>query len=240
MIEIKSLGKSFGDLEVLKDINLSIGQSEIVAIIGPSGSGKSTLLRCINLLEQPNKGVIEIEGKNILDGSVDIMEIRQEVGMVFQHFNLFPHMSVLDNMIYAPVNVKGVPKEEAIKKSKELLEMVGLSDKIDSYPSTLSGGQKQRVAIARALAMEPKALLLDEPTSALDPEMVKEVLNVIRGLADTGLTMALVTHEMAFARELADRIVFLDGGYLVEDAPSEKFFSNPNSQRAKDFLEKVL
>ncbi len=225
---------------MLKGIDLKIKDGETVAIIGPSGSGKSTLLRCINLLELPDSGSILIDGEDILDKQTDIMKIRQKVGMVFQHFNLFPHMKVIENMTYAPREVKKMDEKEARDKSLKLLDMVGLSDKVDSYPTTLSGGQKQRVAIARALAMEPNALLLDEPTSALDPEMVKEVLNVIKDLVNMGLTMVLVTHEMGFARELADRIVFLDGGVLVEDAPPDVFFSSPKSDRAKAFLEKVL
>ena len=225
---------------MLKGIDLKIKDGETVAIIGPSGSGKSTLLRCINLLELPDSGSILIDGEDILDKQTDIMKIRQKVGMVFQHFNLFPHMKVIENMTYAPREVKKMDEKEARDKSLKLLDMVGLSDKVESYPTTLSGGQKQRVAIARALAMEPNALLLDEPTSALDPEMVKEVLNVIKDLVNMGLTMVLVTHEMGFARELADRIVFLDGGVLVEDAPPDVFFSSPKSDRAKAFLEKVL
>ncbi|WP_138160612.1 amino acid ABC transporter ATP-binding protein [Peptoniphilus catoniae] len=240
MIEISKLCKSFGNNQVLKGIDLKIKDGETVAIIGPSGSGKSTLLRCINLLELPDSGSILIDGEDILDKQTDIMKIRQKVGMVFQHFNLFPHMKVIENMTYAPREVKKMDEKEARDKSLKLLDMVGLSDKVDSYPTTLSGGQKQRVAIARALAMEPNALLLDEPTSALDPEMVKEVLNVIKDLVNMGLTMVLVTHEMGFARELADRIVFLDGGVLVEDAPPDVFFSSPKSDRAKAFLEKVL
>lgn len=206
MIEIKNLKKKFNNLEVLKNISLNIKEGEIVAIIGPSGSGKSTLLRCINLLETPTSGKILINETDITDKKTDIMKIREKVGMVFQHFNLFPHMTVLENMIYAPVNVKGMNKDEAIKKSIELLKKVGLEDKKDQYPNKLSGGQKQRVAIVRALIMEPDVLLFDEPTSALDPEMVKEVLEVIRGLVKIGITMVIVTHEMKFAREVSNRI----------------------------------
>ena len=240
MISIEHLHKSFGKLEVLRDVSLKIDDGEVVAIIGPSGSGKSTLLRCINLLEKPTAGHIFVDGEDVTDSKTDIMKIRQKVGMVFQHFNLFPHMTVLRNMTYALTNVKGMPQKEADEKCRALLQRVGLSDKEQSYPATLSGGQKQRVAIARTLAMDPTVILFDEPTSALDPEMVKEVLNVIKDLAGTGITMALVTHEMGFAREVANRICFLDEGRLVEDASPEVFFSTPKSDRAKEFLEKVL
>ncbi|MBQ8590542.1 MAG: amino acid ABC transporter ATP-binding protein [Firmicutes bacterium] len=240
MISVKNLHKSFKKLEVLHDVSLDINDGEVVAIIGPSGSGKSTLLRCINLLEIPTAGHIFVDGVDVTDRKTDIMEIRQKVGMVFQHFNLFPHMTVLRNMTYALTTVKKMDQKEADEKCRKLLERVGLSDKENNYPATLSGGQKQRVAIARTLAMDPKVILFDEPTSALDPEMVKEVLNVIKDLAGTGITMALVTHEMGFAREVADRICFLDEGRLVEDAPPEIFFSTPKSNRAKEFLDKVL
>lgn len=240
MIKIEHISKKFKDLEVLKDISLEIQKGEVVAIIGPSGSGKSTLLRCINLLEMPTTGNIYIKGQNIVQKGVDIAAIRKEVGMVFQHFNLFPHMTVLKNMTYAPMTVNKADKAAAEKKALGLLERVGLKDKAGEYPSKLSGGQKQRVAIARALAMEPEVLLFDEPTSALDPEMVKEVLNVIKDLAHTGITMALVTHEMGFAREVADKICFLDAGYLAEVATPEEFFSTPKSPRAQQFLDKVL
>lgn len=240
VIRLEHLKKNFGNLEVLKDISMEIKKGEVVAIIGPSGSGKSTMLRCMNLLETPTGGNIYIGGKNILEKSTNITEIRKNVCMVFQHFNLFHNMTVLKNMTYAPIVVNKLSKKEAEKKAMALLERVGLADKADQYPSRLSGGQKQRVAIARALAMEPEVLLFDEPTSALDPEMVKEVLDVIKDLTHTGITMALVTHEMGFAREVADRICFLDGGYLVENTTPEKFFNNPKSDRAKQFLATVL
>lgn len=240
MIEIKNLKKKFNNLEVLKDISLNIKKGEIVSLIGPSGSGKSTLLRCINLLETPTAGEILISGENITDKKTDIMKIREKVGMVFQHFNLFPHMTVLENMIYAPVNVKGMEKDTAIKKAIELLKKIGLEDKKDQYPDKLSGGQKQRVAIVRALIMEPNILLFDEPTSALDPEMVKEVLEVIRELVKTGITMIIVTHEMKFAREVSKRICFLSDGCLLEDSAPEEFFTNPKTDRAKQFLKKML
>lgn len=240
VIKIEHLSKSFGELEVLKDISMEIKKGEVVAILGPSGSGKSTLLRCINLLEQPTGGTIYVDGVNIMDKSTDIGQIRKNVGMVFQHFNLFHNMTVLRNMTYAPMVVNKLSKKEAEEKAMALLKRVGLEEKANQYPSRLSGGQKQRVAIARALAMEPEVLLFDEPTSALDPEMVKEVLDVIKSLTTTGITLAIVTHEMGFAREVADRICFLDGGYLVEDASPEEFFTNPRSDRAKQFLEKIL
>lgn len=240
MIKIENLHKSFGKLDVLKGIHTSIKEGEVVAIIGPSGSGKSTFLRCLNLLETPTKGRIWIKDKEITTKGIDISKVRENVGMVFQHFNLFPHKTVLGNIIYAPMKVKGISKADAEKQGRELLEMVGLAAKENQYPNKLSGGQKQRVAIARALAMKPEVMLFDEPTSALDPEMVKEVLAVMKSLADSGMTMAIVTHEMGFAREVADRILFLDGGNLIEDASPEEFFSTPKSQRAQDFLEKVL
>jgi arginine/lysine/histidine transport system ATP-binding protein len=240
VIKVENLHKSFGKLEVLKGISTSIGNGEVVAIIGPSGSGKSTFLRCLNLLEQPTSGQILIGTDDITDKKTDIMKVRENVGMVFQHFHLFPHMTVLQNVTYAPIKVKGVSKEEAEKQGMLLLEKVGLSEKATEYPNRLSGGQKQRVAIARALAMNPEVMLFDEPTSALDPEMVKEVLEVMKSLAHTGMTMAIVTHEMGFAREVADRVLFLDGGVLVEDAPPAEFFSSPKSSRAKEFLEKML
>ncbi|MEA5084708.1 MAG: amino acid ABC transporter ATP-binding protein [Lachnospiraceae bacterium] len=240
MIKIEHLSKSFGKLEVLKDINLEIKKGEVLAIIGPSGSGKSTMLRCINLLETPTGGAIYVKGVNIVDKNISIGDIRKNVGMVFQHFNLFKNMTVLKNMMYAPMTVNKLSAKEAEEKALRLLDRVGLKDKANEYPSRLSGGQKQRVAIARALAMEPEVLLFDEPTSALDPEMVKEVLDVIKNLATTGITMALVTHEMGFAKEVAHKIVFLDGGYLLEEAVPKEFFANPKSERAKQFLANVL
>ncbi|MGE7943529.1 amino acid ABC transporter ATP-binding protein [Lysinibacillus xylanilyticus] len=240
MIKIEDLHKSYGQNEVLKGISTEIKEKEVIAIIGPSGSGKSTFLRCLNLLEEPTSGKITIAGDVLTDKGTDIMKIREEVGMVFQHFHLFPHKTVLENLTYAPINVKGMDKTAAIKKAEDLLTKVGLFEKRNEYPNRLSGGQKQRVAIARALAMDPKVILFDEPTSALDPEMVKEVLAVMKNLADTGMTMLIVTHEMGFAREVADRILFLDGGKLIEDAPPEEFFTAPSTQRAKNFLEKVL
>ncbi|MGG2064505.1 amino acid ABC transporter ATP-binding protein [Bacillus sp. S14(2024)] len=240
MIKVKNLHKSFGNNEVLKDITTTIGQGEVVAIIGPSGSGKSTFLRCMNLLEVPSNGQIWIGNQEVTNTNTDIMEVRQHVGMVFQHFHLFPHMTVLENITYAPLTVKGISKDDAVKKAEELLEKVGLLEKKDAYPNRLSGGQKQRVAIARALAMEPDVMLFDEPTSALDPEMVKEVLEVMKSLATTGMTMAIVTHEMGFAKEVADRVLFLDGGKLVEDAKPEQFFTAPESKRAQEFLQKML
>lgn len=240
MINVQNLHKSFGKLEVLKGITTNIENGEVVAIIGPSGSGKSTFLRCMNLLEQPTSGQIFIGSENITDKKTNIKKVRENVGMVFQHFHLFPHMTVLQNVTYAPIKVKGMSKEEADKHGLALLEKVGLSEKANEYPNRLSGGQKQRVAIARALAMNPEVMLFDEPTSALDPEMVKEVLEVMKSLAHTGMTMAIVTHEMGFAREVADRVLFLDGGVLVEDAPPSEFFGSPKSERARVFLEKML
>lgn len=240
MIKVEKLHKSFGKNEVLKGISTQINNGEVVAIIGPSGSGKSTFLRCINKLEEPTNGKIWIKDEDITDRQTDILKVRQNVGMVFQHFHLFPHMTVLENLTYAPLKVKKITKSEAEKNAMKLLEKVGLAVKAQEYPNKLSGGQKQRVAIARALAMNPEIILFDEPTSALDPEMVKEVLDVMKTLAHSGMTMAIVTHEMGFAREVADRVLFLDGGVLVEDAPPNEFFSNPKSSRAQDFLQKVL
>ncbi|MDD7025248.1 MAG: amino acid ABC transporter ATP-binding protein, partial [Oscillospiraceae bacterium] len=225
MIDVKHLYKSFGSLEVLKDVSLHVNKGEVVAIIGPSGSGKSTLLRSINLLETPTGGEIFVDGKSITAKDTSITALRQNVGMVFQHFNLFAHMTVLKNMIYAPVKTKRMTKAQAAEKAMQLLERVGLADKANVYPVTLSGGQKQRVAIARALAMDPQVILFDEPTSALDPEMVTEVLDVIKELAKTGITMLLVTHEMSFAREVADRIIFMDNGQILEDTAPEEFFA---------------
>jgi arginine/lysine/histidine transport system ATP-binding protein len=240
VIRVEFLCKSFGKLDVLKDISTEIKKGEVVAIIGPSGSGKSTMLRCINLLETPTRGRVYIAEKDITDPKTNISAVRQNIGMVFQHFHLFPHKTVLENITYAPIKVKKLSKAAANEKGLELLERVGLSEKAHVYPSRLSGGQKQRVAIARALAMEPEVMLFDEPTSALDPEMVKEVLEVMKDLATTGITMAIVTHEMGFAREVANRILFLDQGRLVEDSPPKDFFTHPTSERAQQFLEKML
>ena len=227
MITIKDLHKSFGDHEVLKGIDLEIEKGEILVIIGPSGSGKSTILRCMNLLETPTSGDIIFEGKSLVDKNTNIDEVRQNIGMVFQHFNLFPHKTILENVTLAPITLKKMSKEEAEKKAETLLKRVGLYDKKDTYPAQLSGGQKQRIAIARALAMEPDMMLFDEPTSALDPEMVKEVLEVIKELAQDGMTMAIVTHEMGFAKEVADRVIFVDEGKIIEDNTPEEVFNNP-------------
>lgn len=240
MIELKNLHKSFGDLHVLRGIDLKIEKGQIVTIVGPSGSGKSTVLRCMNLLEVPTEGQVIFEGIDITDKKVNIDEIRQNIGMVFQNFNLFPNMTILDNITLAPMRIKKLSKEEASKKAEALLERVGLLDKKDAYPSQLSGGQKQRIAIARALAMEPKMMLFDEPTSALDPEMVKEVLDVIKELAKEGMTMAIVTHEMGFAKEVSDRLLFVDGGKIIEDDKPEVVFENPKNERARDFFSKIL
>lgn len=239
MLKAVDLHKSFGDLEVLKGINLEVKPSEVVVLVGVSGSGKSTLLRCFNFLERINQGKIEIDGKVIDAKKQKLAQVRAEVGMVFQHFNLFPHKTVLENVIEAPMIVKKESKETAIAKGKALLEKVGLADKAEVYPSKLSGGQKQRVAIARALAMEPKALLFDEPTSALDPELVGEVLAVMKQLAEEGMTMVVVTHEMKFAREVADRIIMLDEGVIIEDAEPHTFFENPSNERTRQFLSLV-
>ena len=240
MIKVDNLHKTYGKLEVLKGISTTIASGEVIAIVGPSGSGKSTFLRCLNLLENPTKGKIYINNIDITNPKTDIAKVRQNVGMVFQHFHLFPHKSVLNNITYAPITVKGLSKHEAEENGKDLLKKVGLLEKASEYPNRLSGGQKQRVAIARALAMTPDVMLFDEPTSALDPEMVKEVLEVMKDLAQTGMTMAIVTHEMGFAKEVADRVLFLDGGLLVEDAPPSEFFTAPKSKRAQEFLEKML
>ena len=240
MIRVNNLHKSFEKNEVLKGINEHIEKGEVVVVIGPSGSGKSTFLRCLNLLEVPTSGEIIFEGKNITDKKVDINKIREKMGMVFQQFNLFPHKTVLDNLTIAPIKVKGVSKADAEKKAKELLDRVGLLNKADAYPSSLSGGQKQRIAIARALAMDPDVMLFDEPTSALDPEMVGEVLNVMKELAKEGMTMVVVTHEMGFAREVASRVLFMDGGYVLEEGTPDEVFSNPKNERTKEFLSKVL
>ena len=240
MIRVNNLHKSFEKNEVLKGINEHIEKGEVVVVIGPSGSGKSTFLRCLNLLEVPTSGEIIFEGKNITDKKVDINKIREKMGMVFQQFNLFPHKTVLDNLTIAPIKVKGVSKADAEKKAKELLDRVGLLNKADAYPSSLSGWQKQRIAIARALAMDPDVMLFDEPTSALDPEMVGEVLNVMKELAKEGMTMVVVTHEMGFAREVGDRILFMDKGNIMEEGTPEEIFSNPKNPRTIDFLSKVL
>ena len=240
LISIKGLHKYFGKNEVLKGINLDIKAGEVVVIIGPSGSGKSTFLRTMNLLETPTKGVITFEGVDITDKKNDIFKMREKMGMVFQQFNLFPNMTVLDNITLSPIKTKGVPKEEAQAKAYDLLDKVGLRDKADAYPTSLSGGQQQRIAIARGLAMDPDVLLFDEPTSALDPEMVGEVLGVMQDLAKSGMTMAIVTHEMGFAREVANRVIFMDGGVIVEQGSPEDVFENTNEARTKDFLSKVL
>ena len=240
MINITNLYKNFGDLEVLKNISTEIKKGEIISIIGPSGSGKSTFLRCINKLEEPSSGHIYIDGMDLMNKNTDINKVRERVGMVFQHFNLFPNMTVLDNLTLSPIMVKKESKEEAEKYALSLLEKVGLSDKANSYPTQLSGGQKQRIAIARALAMKPEVILFDEPTSALDPEMIKEVLDVMRDLAKEGMTMLIVTHEMGFARNVGNRILFMDKGEIIEDCSPKEFFENPTNERIKDFLNKVL
>lgn len=240
MISVKNLQKSFGKKEVLKGINLEVKPQEVVCIIGPSGSGKSTLLRSINLLETPNGGEVWIDGENLMDKKTNINELRKKVGMVFQQFNLFPHMNVIQNISLATINLKGKTKTAANELSLELLEKVGLSDKANEQPQSLSGGQQQRVAIARALAMEPHIMLFDEPTSALDPEMVGEVLEVIRNLAAEGMTMAIVTHEMGFAKEVADRVIFIDEGVVIEEASPKKLFGDPQNERTQAFLSKIL
>ena len=240
IIEVRQLKKSFGSNEVLKSIDLDIEEGEVVCIIGPSGSGKSTLLRCLNRLEEISGGSVVINGIDITDPKVDINRIRENIGMVFQHFNLFPHLSVLENITLAPIELNKAQQAEAEATARQLLERVGLADKADAYPASLSGGQKQRVAIARALAMNPAIMLFDEPTSALDPEMVGDVLEVMKELAAEGMTMVIVTHEMGFAREVSDRVVFMDGGYIVENAAPEDLFTHPEHQRTRDFLDKVL
>lgn len=239
MIEIKNLQKSFGELHVLKGIDLSIDEREVVVIIGPSGSGKSTLLRCINFLEEPTGGSITVDGI-ALDSEENINKVREEVGMVFQRFNLFPHMTVLDNITLAPIKVRKIDRNRAEQTAQDLLDRVGLGDKADAYPNQLSGGQQQRVAIARALAMNPKVMLFDEPTSALDPEMVGEVLDVMQRLAESGMTMIIVTHEMGFAREVGTRLLFVDGGYIVEQGKPKDVFEHPKEERTKSFLSKIL
>lgn len=240
LIEVKNLQIKFGNLEVLKDVSLNVKQGEKIVIIGPSGSGKSTFLRCLNRLENPTGGQILFEGKEMTDPKVDLDTARQKMGMVFQHFNLFPHLTVMENITLAPVTLKLKSKEDAEKEAMVLLERIGLPEKSNAYPSTLSGGQKQRIAIVRALAMHPDVLLFDEPTSALDPEMVGEVLEVMKNLAEEGMTMLVVTHEMGFAREVADRVLFMNGGYIEEEGKPEDIFQNPKSQRLQQFLKSVL
>ena len=240
MIEVKNIKKNFGDLQVLNGISEHISPGEVVVVIGPSGSGKSTFLRCLNLLEEVTDGDIIVDGEKINGPKVNVNIVRQKMGMVFQQFNLFPHLSIIENITLAPVKLKKMTKEEATKRAKYLLERVGLIDKADSYPAQLSGGQKQRVAIARALAMNPEVLLFDEPTSALDPEMVGEVLDVMKELAKTGMTMVIVTHEMGFAREVADRVLFIDQGIVMESGTPDEVFNHPKNERTQNFLGKVL
>jgi len=239
-ILVENLVKKYGDNTVLNNINVSIAEGEVVCVIGPSGSGKSTFLRCLNRLEEPTSGDIIVDGAHLMDKNTNINAVRQHIGMVFQHFNLFPHLSVLENIILAPMDLKNASRQEAEKNAIRLLETVGLADKKDMYPDNLSGGQKQRVAIARALAMNPDVMLFDEPTSALDPEMVGDVLNVMKDLAKQGMTMVIVTHEMGFAKEVANRVMFIDGGKFLEDGTPEQIFTNPKHERTKDFLDKVL
>ncbi|MEY2193311.1 amino acid ABC transporter ATP-binding protein [Neobacillus sp. BF23-41] len=240
MITVKNLRKSFGNVEVLKDINAEVKEKEVVCVIGPSGSGKSTFLRCLNRLEEISGGEVVINGQDITDPKININKVRQEVGMVFQQFNLFPHKSVLENITMGPIKIHSIDKAAAEKLAFDLLDKVGLREKANSFPGELSGGQKQRVAIARALAMNPKIMLFDEPTSALDPEMVGDVLEVMKQLALEGMTMVVVTHEMGFAREVGDRVIFMDGGYIVEENEPNELFSNPQHERTKAFLSKVL
>ena len=239
MIKVEGLRKSYGDNEVLKGIDVTIAEQEVVVVIGPSGGGKSTFLRCLNYLEVPTSGTITFDGIP-LNGKANINEVRKEGGMVFQRFNLFPHMTVMDNLILAPMIVRHEKKEEAVEKARLYLDKVGLLNKADAYPGSLSGGQQQRVAIARALCMKPKAMLFDEPTSALDPEMINEVLDVMKNLAQEGMTMVVVTHEMGFAREVGDRILFLDGGKILEQGDPTEFFAHPKNERAQNFLSKIL
>lgn len=240
MIEVKNLHKYFGDLQVLKGITETIQDGEVVCVVGPSGSGKSTFLRCLNLLEEPTEGNIILDGETINDKDADINKIRQKMGMVFQSFNLFPNMNTIENVMLAPVQTGKMKKDEAKKKAEELLTRVGLGDKMEVYPSSLSGGQQQRAAIARALAMDPEVMLFDEPTSALDPEMVGEVLDVMKALAEEGMTMVIVTHEMGFAREVADRILFIDEGIVMEQGTPHELFDNTKTERAKSFFSKIL
>ena len=240
LIQVQNLGKSFGKIDVLKDITVDIYKGDVVFVVGPSGSGKSTFLRCLKRLEEPTKGHIYFEGTDITDPKTDIDKHRQKMGMVFQQFNLFPHMDIMKNLILAPMKLQGKSQQEAEAEAMRLLERVGLADRAHAYPSQLSGGQKQRIAIVRALCMKPDVMLFDEPTSALDPEMVGEVLNVMRDLAAEKMTMVVVTHEMGFAREVATRVMFMDGGYFMEEAAPEEFFSNPKNERLKSFLSKVL
>ncbi|WP_413944119.1 amino acid ABC transporter ATP-binding protein [Bdellovibrio sp. HCB-162] len=240
MIQVKDLQKFFGSKQVLKDVNCEIKDNEVVCVIGPSGSGKSTFLRCLNALETANGGMVKVDGFTVTAHETDLNLLRAHVGMVFQRFNLFPHMTALENICLAPISVKNMSRAEAEKKAHELLKRVGLSDKADSYPNELSGGQQQRIAIARALAMEPQVLLFDEPTSALDPEMVGEVLDVIKSLAHSGKTMVIVTHEMGFARQVSDRVFFMDAGQIMEEGTPEKIFSHAQNERTRNFLSKVL
>ena len=240
IIEFREVDKFFGDFQVLEDINFSVDEGEVVVVIGPSGSGKSTLLRCINGLEEISSGELIVDRMHVGDDKTNLNKLRTEIGMVFQQFNLYPHMTVAENIKLAPVKVKGVSKSEADERCERLLERVGIPEQANKYPESLSGGQQQRVAIARGLAMEPKIMLFDEPTSALDPEMIKEVLDVMRGLAEDGMTMVVVTHEMGFARRVADRVVFMDGGRIVEVGPPEHFFENPEHDRTKRFLNQIL
>lgn len=239
-IVVRGLKKQYGNNEVLKSIDLTVKSGEVVCVIGPSGSGKSTMLRCLNRLEEINSGTVLVDGYDLTDSQIDINTVRQQIGMVFQHFNLFPHLTVLENIILAPMELKGLSRADAEKCALALLDSVGLKDKADVSPSSLSGGQKQRVAIARALAMEPDIMLFDEPTSALDPEMVGDVLAVMKRLAEDGMTMVIVTHEMGFAREVSDRVIFMDGGYIVEDSTPDEIFTNPKHERTRNFLDKVL
>lgn len=241
MLKCENISKKFGDLEVLKDINLEVEKGDVISIIGPSGSGKSTFLRCLNLLENPSGGKIIFDGEVINEEGAKLNDIREEMGMVFQSFNLFSNMTIMENLITAPIHRNKLNKDEAINKANELLEVIGLADKSEVYPRSLSGGQKQRVAIARALMMNPKIMLFDEPTSALDPEMVKEVLSLMQNLAEEGMTMIVVTHEMGFAREVSNRVVFMDGGYVIEESNNpDEFFLNPKEERTKKFLAQVL